>query len=90
MVTHGTTHLTMSEFDLALALAQPGAQIIYATGDLAFSAGYSTELMRLRGHLQHLSETRVGYLTRRRLAKSDFVGGGAPCEYIFTKAAQRG
>ena len=90
MLTHGTTHLTMSEFELELALAEPGARIVYATGDLAFSAVYSSELTRLRGHIQQLSEKRVGYLTRRRLAEIAFVRGDASFEYIFTKAAPRG
>jgi hypothetical protein len=90
MLTHGTTHLTMSEFELALAVAEPGAQIVYATGDLAFSAAYSAELTRLRGHVQHLSETSLGYLTRRRLAEIAFFRGGASFEYIFTKATPGG
>jgi hypothetical protein len=88
MLTRGTTHLTMSEFELALALAKPGEQIVYATGDLGVSAVYSTELTRLRGHTQALNESRAGFLTMRRLADVVFVRGGASFEYIFTKAGR--
>jgi hypothetical protein len=88
MQTKGTTHLTMNEFADAFAEAAPGAQIVYATGDLAYSAVWSTELQGLRRQAWRYSETGLGRLVQRRRSDLPFTGdpGGCCFEYVFVMA----
>jgi hypothetical protein len=89
MQTKGTTHLTTQQFSEAFADAAPGAQIVYATGDLAFSARGSIELDGLKKQTWRYQEERLGRLVRRRRADLPFLGGSGGCcfEYIFAKAS---
>jgi hypothetical protein len=85
MDSFGTSHHTVSQF--ADALANPSIRhVVYAIGDLACSARYSTELTRLREEVWQAGEERKGFLTQRRLPAASFRGGGVCFEYIFTKA----
>jgi hypothetical protein len=89
MKTRGTTHLTTQQFSQAFAAAAPGALIIYATGDLAYSAKGSAELDGLRKQTWRYQEEKLGRLVRRRCDDKPFTGGpGGYCfEYIFAKAS---
>ena len=89
MLTKGTTHLTARQFSEAFAAAAPGAQILYATGDLAFSAKGSAELHGLQQQTWRYQEENLGRLVRRRRADLPFTGcqGGCCFEYIFAKAS---
>jgi hypothetical protein len=86
METKGTTHLTTQEFSKAFAAAAPGALIVYATGDMAYSAKWSRELDGLRQQTWRYQEEKLGRLVRRRRAGKLFIGGGCCFEYIFAKA----
>jgi len=89
MQTRGTTHLTTQQFSEAFAAAAPGAQIVYATGDLAFSARGSIELDGLKKQTWRYQEERLGRLVRRRRADLPFLGGSGGCcfAYIFAKSS---
>ena len=89
MQTKGTMHLTMKEFLIAVGTAQPGAQIVYATGDLAFSAKGSAELDGLKKQAWRYQEAKLGRLVRRRRADLPFAGGPGGCcfEYIFAMSS---
>jgi hypothetical protein len=88
MQTKGTTHLSMQEFLIAVGAARPGVQIVYATGDLAFSAKGSAELDGLKKQAWRYQEAKVGRLVRRRRKDLPFTGGPGGCcfEYLFVKA----
>jgi hypothetical protein len=89
MQTRGTTHLTTQQFSEAFAAAAPGALIVYATGDLAYSAKGSVELDGLKKQTWRYQEERLGRLVRRRRADMPFLAGSGGCcfEYIFAKAS---
>lgn len=91
METMGTQHLTVNAFSDALQDAHHGDRIIYATGDLAYSAAYSAELRELRDFVQQKANEKTGMLFRRKVPNSKFpyraqsVAWGACFEYLFVK-----
>lgn len=88
MLTHGTTHLTESEFADAFRSLDPGATMIYATGCLASSADYDDAkvLSALRSLTREKYKGRDAELTQRA-TDTPFTGrsGGRQFEYRITK-----
>jgi len=88
MEIRGTKHLSVNEFERAVAAAAPGASIVYATGDLALSAQWSPALTELRAAVRLLHDLGRGVLLQRRRPDLRYVGsgGGACFDYLFVKA----
>ncbi|CAL77395.1 hypothetical protein BRADO3618 [Bradyrhizobium sp. ORS 278] len=88
MDTRGTRHLSVDEFIAAVRDAEPGARIIYATGDLAYSAVGAPELHAVRANAQFCAQAKQGVLVQRRRPDLQFHGAGGGCcfEYLFVKA----
>ncbi|WP_316188307.1 MULTISPECIES: hypothetical protein [unclassified Bradyrhizobium] len=88
MDTRGTRHLSIAEFVEAVRNAAPGASIIYATGDLAYSAQGAPELHAVRANAQFCVQAKQGVLVQRRRPDLPFAGAGGGCcfDYLFVKA----
>ncbi|WP_315759323.1 hypothetical protein [Bradyrhizobium sp. SZCCHNRI2007] len=89
MQTRGTSHLSVEEFVAAVRNSAPGAEILYATGDLAYSALGSPELHAVRANAQFCAEAKQGVLVQRRRPDLPFAGGGCCFEYLLIKARGR-
>lgn len=87
MESRGTSHMTSAEFVSALEMARPGENIVYATGDIAYSANDSSafELRILAKTVRSRSEEGLGRLFQRP-CKTQRLMGGRAFQYIFKVA----
>lgn len=86
--TRGTLHLKANDFVDRFAEAAPGTAILYAIGDVGFSAPFGAELARLKRLAQERSEAGLACLTQRVNADLRFEPvGGRSFHYIATKRA---
>ena len=80
----GTTYLSVDAFLNCIAKAIPGERIVYATGDLAYSAVKDPQLFALRSAAWRLYETKKISLTQRPRQDRRFVMGGRAFDYVAT------
>lgn len=92
MQSSGTNHLSMNEFRDALTSASPGSTIVYATGDISYSAPGNAELEGVRTLAMDGQIKGEIFLTQRPTSETfvDFprFQGGRSFEYRATKAAR--
>jgi hypothetical protein len=80
----GTEYLTVDAFLDRLDGAAPGHRIVYATGDLAYSAPSDPDLHALRYAVWRLYEAKKIALTQR-VRNDKFFCGGRAFDYIATR-----
>ena len=80
-----TDYLSEDAFVARIASAQPGEQVVYATGDIACGAAHDPALFALRKTVQRLAEAKVIALTQRKRRDQLFKIAGCAFDYIATK-----
>lgn len=84
--TNGTMHLSTNDFADLFAEAEPGEAIVYAIGDVGFSAPYGAELTQLKKMVWERFEAGLLCLTQRASRELAFEkAGGRSFHYIATK-----
>ena len=80
-----TDYLSEEAFVARIATAQPGEQVVYATGDMAYGAALDPQLYALRKTVWRLHEAKVIALTQRKRRDRLFKIAGCAFDYIATK-----
>ena len=88
MNERGTSYIKADAFVAEVARANPGEAIIYATGDIAYSAPLDPELFTLRRKVWQLYEANLVTLTQRPLRRQFAIGGRA-FDYIATRLKEK-
>jgi hypothetical protein len=85
----GTDYIPADLFLDRIAGTSPGKALVYATGDLAYSAPFDADLARLRKTVWGLYEQKKITLTQRIRPDRGFMRGGRAFDYIATKCREK-